>query len=209
MQRALVREDFAAAAVLAERALVLVPAGGVDVELEIDHNDAVAFSGRIDAHAELAQATLDRARAANDRGAEFAIRINMGAWETLASPQGAIPRLEVLLDEAFPVLEEIGDHFQLQLAYFARGWIAGWRGDVAGQIAGYERSLEHARHRPDRYDIDAKVGFLTEARYLSPMPADELLAWLEEFGADHRTVSAWFAARPWLCSGVLKKRSTS
>jgi len=186
-QRALTREDYAAAATLAERALALVPAGQVDGPLELDRNEAVAFSGQIDAHRSLSQASLERARAAHDRAAELAIHINMETWETVVSPRGAIDRLDALVDETLPELEELGDDYGLYNAYFARGWIAGWRGHGAEQIAAFERALTHARRHPERWDTQSMLGFLGEVQLYSPKPANEILAWLDEFGSDRRT----------------------
>jgi hypothetical protein len=59
----------------------------------------------------LSEASVERARAAGDRGAELAIRINMETCETLMSPEGAIDRLEALLDELQPELDDLADDF--------------------------------------------------------------------------------------------------
>jgi hypothetical protein len=163
----MIREDYAAAATLAERALALVPAGQVDGPLEVDRNDAVAFSGQIDRHRALSEASIERARSANDRAAELAIHLDMAIWDALTSPEGAIDRLELLVDQALAEAEDMGDDYALFLAYFNRGFIAGWRGHGAEQVAAWERSLAHARRLPDRYDTQAMLGWLAEAYFLA------------------------------------------
>ena len=185
-QRALVREDYAAAATLAERALALVPAGQVDGPLEIDRNDAVAFGGRMDAHRALAEASLERARVAHDRRAELAIRLSMGLWDALMSPEGATDRLEALLDDVFSELEYLADDYALHLAHFTRGFIAMWRGHGADQVIAFERSLAPARRLPDRWDTQFLLAFVAEAYFFAPRPAAELLAWLDAHGSDNR-----------------------
>jgi tetratricopeptide (TPR) repeat protein len=185
-QRALTREDYRAAVTLAERALALVPPGQVDGPLEVDRNDAIAYTGRMDAHRMLSEASAERARAAGDRRAELAIRINMETWETLMSPEGATDRLEALLDELQPELERLGDDFALLTANLATSLIANWRGHGAEQVAALERSVAHARRLPERWDMQVMLGFLADANVSGPTPAGELLAWLDEFGSEKR-----------------------
>jgi class 3 adenylate cyclase/tetratricopeptide (TPR) repeat protein len=185
-QRAMGREDYAAAANLAERALALVPAGQVDGPLEVDRNDAIAYSGQMDAHRAVSQASIERARAAGDRGAELAIRIDMEMWNTLMAPEGAINRLEALLDHIFAEVEDLADDFALLLAYLARSLIANWRGQGAEQVAALERAVAHASRLPDRWDMQAMLGFLADAHTFAPTPAAELLGWLVAHGSDNR-----------------------
>jgi tetratricopeptide (TPR) repeat protein len=185
-QRALIREDYTAAATLAERALALVPADQVDGLLELDRNDAVAYSGQMDAHRALSEASIARARAAGDRAAELAIRINMETWDTLMSPEGAIDRLEVLLDQVQAELEDLAADFPLLAANLARSLIANWRGHGAEQAAALERSVHHARRLPERWDTQAMLGFLADSYIFGPTPAGDLLSWLDEHGSDSR-----------------------
>jgi tetratricopeptide (TPR) repeat protein len=186
-QRALILENYAAAASLAERAVALVPAGQVDGPLEIDRNDAVAYTGQMDAHRALSEASAERARSAGDRAAELAIRINMETWDMLMSPEGAIDRLEALVDDVLPELKDLRDDFALLVANLARSMIASWRGHGAEQIAALERCVAHARRLPgERWETQAMLGFLADSHVFAPTPAAELLTWLDQHGSDNR-----------------------
>ena len=176
--RAMTRRDYDAALGLSERALALMPEGEVDLLLEIDHLDALVFSGDPARGLAEARAAVERARDAGDRIAELGVRLEAGIWETFMNPEGALDRLETLAREALPELEASGDDVALWVAYWSLSHVAFNRGRIVEQTELGERALFHAQRLPSGHH--AEWSTIAAAKLWGPTPAREVVSWIDE-----------------------------
>jgi class 3 adenylate cyclase/tetratricopeptide (TPR) repeat protein len=175
--RARSRDDEVAAARLLERAVALVPAGEIDLGLEVNLLFALYWSGRATDCLDSARSLGARAAAAGDREAELCARIVEGLWRVNFAPDGATEHLAALVEDALPQLEATGDDVALSLAYEALGVVRNLTAQMDAMRDAYDRAAVHAQHggRPDEFLFPR-----TTSRVHGTMPASELLAWLDE-----------------------------
>jgi class 3 adenylate cyclase/tetratricopeptide (TPR) repeat protein len=159
--RAILRDDSAAALNLIERGLALVPEGEIYLLLEVDRLHGLFFAGQIQRAYESAGVLVERAAISGDRIAERAAAIEQGIYAAYVEPEGATNRLEHVIEEALPELEEAGDLLALYVAHFGRGSI--------GHIRGH---MDHAREAFDQGAIVAgRLGLPHLQAWLLPYQA--------------------------------------
>ena len=170
-RRALWRGDERAAAGLLERALELTRPGHVDVVLELDLADAL-FRDSPKAAA-VADAAVERARAAGDETGEALALVGAAYYRVFFAADPAIDELERLVRRVLPLLEQAADHGGLVHAWDAltRG-VANWRMHYEDFAHAAEQALRHARlagqRRSDLFRLDRALAH-------GPRPADEAL----------------------------------
>jgi class 3 adenylate cyclase/tetratricopeptide (TPR) repeat protein len=179
-RRALLRDDSTAALNLIERALALVPEGEIDLLLETDRLNTIFFSGEVQIAYEAAAELGERAAVRGDRTAERIAAIERARFASFVDPEGAADRLERLVDEALPELEEAGDELALYLALFGRGSAAHMHG-----------RMDDGRETMDRaFDLAEGLGlphlqawvqpYRGATRFHGTTPIEEVLAWWDE-----------------------------
>jgi class 3 adenylate cyclase len=175
-RRALRQLDLAGATGLLERAAALVPTQEVDLALETDLVDALAWSRRGDEALRRAGSIADRAAATGDRVALLCGKILVGEVRISLEPEGAADALETLIVEALPVFEGVGDDLALRIAYRARGQIANMRAQMDQLVDSYERAEAHA----GQAGATGLLGWVSHGRFYGSTPLTELLAWQSE-----------------------------
>ena len=178
--RAIVRDDFVAALHLIGRALELVPAGEVDVPLEIDLGSAIFFAGNPEEAPRSLVAAAERAATAGDRIGELAARLHGAAYKLYSEPHGAGAELERLVAEASPALEAAGEHTALFCLHFARMQLAHLRGRFDDELAALVPMEYHARGTGRRHLIYWASQSGGGARFFGSTPLADFLAWLDE-----------------------------
>ena len=162
------------------RAAALVPAGDIDLALEMDLIDALSYAGRGRDALGAAGALAERAAAAGDRIAELSATIQESLVRLFLEPEGAAERLAALLDVALPEFEDAGDDVALCAAYAALGQVRNSQGQGDGLRDAYERAAHHAQRAGSPVDF---VGWRATGRFYGTTPVSELLAWLDELEA--------------------------
>ena len=178
-RRALLRQDFAAAANLFERASALGGGDPMDIELEFDRVDAVFLAGRGDDAKRIASAAAERAAAAGDSVAELVARIKLSLVRLSVDPEGAAEELSMSGTRALPVFEAAEDDFALHVAYLALGEAAHQLGRMDEERDAKERALAHARRTGLTHYEAAILPSLATARLRGTTPVGELLEWLD------------------------------
>jgi class 3 adenylate cyclase/tetratricopeptide (TPR) repeat protein len=178
-RRAALRQDFAAAVSLLERAAALVPADEIDLPLELDLVEALFYEGKGGEALRRAGSLAERAAAADDRVGELCGRIQEGLFRMYLEPEGATEQLAALIEQALPLLEAADDDLALYTAYYALGQVANMRGQIDAALEACERAATHARQAglPEQL-----LGWRCGTRLNGPTPVSELLAWLDEQG---------------------------
>lgn len=178
-RRALLRQDFAAAMNLLERASSLSAPCAIDIALEFDLVDAAFLAGRGDDASRLASAAADRAAAAGDSVAELVARIKLSLVRMSVDPEGAAEQLAALGSQALSVFEASRDDFAIHVAYLALGEAAHQRGRMDDERDAKERALAHARRTGLAHYEASILPSLATARLRGTTPVGELLKWLD------------------------------
>jgi tetratricopeptide (TPR) repeat protein len=176
--RAALRQDYAAAVGLLERAAALVPAADLDLALEIELGEALPWTGRADDAVRRAEDFAERATAAGDRVGELCGNVQAAVFRIYVEPEGAAEKLATLVERALPVFQAAGDDMALYVAYSALAEVAFMRGQMGAQMEAYERAFSHAQrsgHLPPGSVVSRAGG-----RFFGATPVSELLAWLDE-----------------------------
>jgi class 3 adenylate cyclase/tetratricopeptide (TPR) repeat protein len=176
--RAMTRSDYPAARGIIERAIELVPDDEVDLMLQVDEIDALAFSGDIEGALRSGRAGAERARRVGNRVAELTLGLQTTIWQGFVEPEDALNKLEAKTRAALPELEASGDHVALYNAYWCLAHVALNRGQVAEQDVASERAIMHAKRLPSPHH--AEWSSLIAAKFWGPTPAHEVLAWLAD-----------------------------
>ena len=176
--RAALRQDYGAAVSLLERAAALVPQTELDLILELELGESLAWTGRAADAVRRAEAFAERAAAAGDRVGELCGSVQAAMFRINVEPEGAAEKLSVLVEQALPVFKAAGDDLALYIAYSALAEVANMHGHMGAHLEAYERAVAHAQQAG--YLPPASVGARALGRFLGPTPASELLAWLDE-----------------------------
>ncbi|MGE5434292.1 MAG: adenylate/guanylate cyclase domain-containing protein [Candidatus Doudnabacteria bacterium] len=179
-RRAMLRDDWAAALNLIDRALALVPEGEIDLLLETDRLNTVFYSGEVQLAYEAAGALGERAAAHGDRIAERAAAIERTKFATFVNPEGAADELERLVNKALPEFEEAGDSLALYVGYFGQGAAAHLRGrmDEGREAMDRASALAEGLGLPH---LQAWVQpYRVATRFHGTTPLVEVIAWTDE-----------------------------
>jgi class 3 adenylate cyclase/tetratricopeptide (TPR) repeat protein len=176
--RAHVRQDYAAAVSLLERASAMVPEGEVDLAVEAELGDALLWMGRGDDALHRANDLAERAVSRGNRVAELCARIQAGIVEVFSGIEGATDRLEALVDESLPVLEAADDDLALYIAYTALASAAEVRARMDAGLEALDRAIAHARRAG--HEPPSSLGSRAAFRFFGTTPVSELLEWLDE-----------------------------
>jgi class 3 adenylate cyclase/tetratricopeptide (TPR) repeat protein len=193
-RRASLRQDFAAAINLLERAASLGPPGEIDVALTAELAEGLFWQGSATEAIRRADLLVETAKASGDRVAELCGRVMLARYRCFVEPEGAIDRLAAAVDEALPTFEAADDQLGLYLAWFALGHVWNMRGRMDASLEAYDRAATHARAAglPDDF-----AGWRASKRHGGTTHASELLSWLDEHeprrGRNH-WLQAWRAA---------------
>jgi tetratricopeptide (TPR) repeat protein len=179
-RRALVRQDYAAAANLLERAVALYPSDDIDITLTVDLAEALLFAGRLEDAGRFLSAAAERAAVAGDRETELVARIKERQLRMDVAPEGIADELDSLIASALPVLEASGDDFALYVAHYARSVAAHQRGLMDAELTALERSVLHARRAALPHYGGWTLLSIATSRFRGPRPVSDLLAWLDE-----------------------------
>jgi class 3 adenylate cyclase/tetratricopeptide (TPR) repeat protein len=178
--RALLRDDSAAALNLLERALALVPEREINLVLEIDRLNTIFFSGQVQLAYDAAGELVRRAAACRDRIAERTASIEHARFAIFAEPEGAADRLERLIDQVLPELEEAGDPLPLYVAHYGRGSAA----HMHGRMDDGREAMDQASALAQRLDLPHLQAwvqpYLVATRFHGTTPLEEVLAWSDE-----------------------------
>jgi class 3 adenylate cyclase/tetratricopeptide (TPR) repeat protein len=179
-RRALLRQDFAAARTLLERALALVASGEADEGLGPDFVDAVHHThGAQEAHA-AAEAAAARAEAAGDEIGSTCLRLEAEFLRLLFDPKASVPAVEALAEEALPACEAVGDEVALYRVHLTRCRLAQQRLRYDEQLEAAERAAFHAGRAGLPHLQAESFRWLAGPRFYGSTPIPELLRWLDE-----------------------------
>ena len=179
-RRALVRQDYGAAANLLERAIALSVGNDMDITLTVDLAEAVFFAGRLEDGCRSLSAAAERAARAGDRKTELVARIKERQLRMDVAPEGIADELDSLIAAALPMLEASGDDFGLYVAHYARSVAAHTRGWMEAELTALDRSVLHAQRAALPHFGGWTLLSIATCRFRGPRPVSDLLAWLDE-----------------------------
>jgi class 3 adenylate cyclase/tetratricopeptide (TPR) repeat protein len=179
-RRAMLRDDWAAALNLIDRALALVREGEIDLLLETDRLNTVFYSGEVQLAYEAAGALGERAAAHGDRIAERAAAIERTKFATFVNPEGAADELERLVNEALPEFEEADDSLALYVGYFGRGAAAHLRGRMDEGREAMDRASDLAEGLGLPHLQAWVQPYRVATRFHGTTPLVEVIAWTDE-----------------------------
>jgi tetratricopeptide (TPR) repeat protein len=172
--RSLARADRRGAAPLLERALELKRPWGFDGHVELQLADA-QIGPR--ATRVIAEAVAERAREAGDRVWEIVALVVVSEAQVQLSDEAALDELEQRCRDAFPLLEEAGDHAGLGRVWAAYGFgISNLNGRMEEWAHAAEQTVRHFRLAGIE---DFGLAGLPTALVYGPRPADEALQTLD------------------------------
>jgi class 3 adenylate cyclase/tetratricopeptide (TPR) repeat protein len=180
-RRALMRQDYAAAVNLLERAMALSSLDEIDITLVVDLAEALFFAGRLEDACRTLTAAAERAAAARDSKTELVARIREGYYRIDVTPEGVPDALDPLIAAALPLFEASGDDFALYVAYAARAQgVLHTRGLIDEELKALERSVLYARRAELRHYGGWTLPSLASTRFRGTTSVSDLLAWLDE-----------------------------
>ena len=179
-RRGMLREDFTAVQRLIDRARALVLEGQIDLALEIDRLDALFFGGQARVAYESAGELAERAAASGHRVAELTARIEEGFFALFVKPEGAADRLEGLIQEALPELEQADDLLALFVIHRARGFVAHIRGQMDDEREALDQAVLLVRRLHLTYYEASLLPMMGASRFHGTTPLPDVLAWFDE-----------------------------
>jgi tetratricopeptide (TPR) repeat protein len=162
---------------LLQRAVTLVPAG--DVGLEIALGRALWYAGRLDEAERVFKDSAMRAAARADRSAELRALLWHGRLVLLMRPEGEADRLLKLAEEAMQHFGETGAEAGQAEAWGAIGELESMRCHWGHGRTALEQALVHARRAEDEDLVEALVHAIAWSNLFGPTPVGEALGWLE------------------------------
>jgi class 3 adenylate cyclase/tetratricopeptide (TPR) repeat protein len=179
-RRAAVRQDFAAAANLFERAALLVPPATVDLVLELDLISALFHAGRpVDAH-QRAAASAERAAAAADERAAICLSIEHSIMGINVDPIGAVDRLRRSVDRGHAANADGSDALVGFVAHRGEAMLRHMVAQFDAVLAAAEQALSCAQRAGLSHHESHLQPFFGNARWLGSAPISELLRWLDD-----------------------------
>ncbi|HXW39520.1 MAG TPA: hypothetical protein VEJ44_07480, partial [Acidimicrobiales bacterium] len=189
--RALDRGDNSAAMNLLERALDLLPAEELYVDLELEIVRAMCSVGRLEEAVDRAQGVARKAEAAGDPVGALEAWLVRACWLIQTDPQAGGPELEARVALARTAFAEVTD--DVVLAYF--WWAVAHIEHIACRFgAGFEaavRALDHADKAGLRsFAADCRVMAAAAAAH-GPLPAVAAIEWLSHAQQSMPYYHAW------------------
>jgi tetratricopeptide (TPR) repeat protein len=185
-RRGQLRANYGAAASLLERAAAVVPAGELDLALEIDLVEARFWGGQTDDALRRADSIVERATAAGDQIGELCGRLQAGIVRVYLEPERAAERLSALVEQSLPVFEAAGHDLGRYIAYHALGEATFEHAKTDAALDAYERAAAHARRAGVQQEF---LDWRGTCRFYGTTPVSGVLAWLNEQrprpGLDH------------------------
>jgi class 3 adenylate cyclase/tetratricopeptide (TPR) repeat protein len=179
-RRALMRQDYAAARNLFERALALATAGATDHGLELDLVDAITYTGGAQEACEAAEAAAARAAASEGQVGALCLRLEADMLGLAIDPDASVRHVEALADEALPVCAEAGDDVALYRVHLIRCRLAQLRLRYDEQLEAAEQAAVHAGRAGLPHLRAESFRWLVGPRFYGSTPIPELLRWLDE-----------------------------
>ncbi|HKA25855.1 MAG TPA: adenylate/guanylate cyclase domain-containing protein, partial [Gaiellaceae bacterium] len=179
-RRALLRSDLAAALNLIERALALVPDEEIDLLLETDRLNTIFFADQLQAAYEGAAELGERAAAVGDSTAERVATLERARFAGFVDPEGSAHRLERLVDEALPELEQAGNELALYVAHYGRGSAAHMQGHMDAGREAMDRAAGLADALGQPHLVAWVQPYRLATRFHGTTPIEEVLAWSAE-----------------------------
>ena len=180
-ERALARGDVGAAVVLLERARRLVAEELRPPKLEFNAIRALSETGDLEGAFAVAEATIDRARAAGDRGGEQRGRVLRGIL-VFSAHSATVDELLPVAEEALEVFTELGDDGGLSDAWMLAARAELSRLQYRAMAHAADRALEHAERSGDPVLVTEARIFPCPPRLYGPFPVGEALAFLAASG---------------------------
>lgn len=191
--QAVLRADHRVAANLFERAAALLPATSIDLALETNLVEALFWAGRISDAYRRAESLAERAGENGDRVATLCGSIQALTMRGFLEPEGATGELAALLEEALPVCQT-GDAVARYTAFKGLSMVAMMRAQCDAALDAFEQAATHARRAGLPHEWLAwRAAFCA----VGPMPASEILAWLDEHEPRERQDDRVRAYRAW------------
>jgi class 3 adenylate cyclase/tetratricopeptide (TPR) repeat protein len=142
----LARGDMSAAANLLGRAHDVLPPGDQRrLAIVPELGQALTEIGEMKRAEQLLTDAVDRATASGDRGLEAHTRIVLLMLKLSTDPEHRLEEALQVLEDAIPVLEEMGDDLGLARAYRLRGDVHWTRSVYAEADRAFEQAMVHAR----------------------------------------------------------------
>ena len=183
-QRAALRQDYAAAASLLERAAALMPAAEFDLALETQLVDVLLWAGKVDEALRRAESLAHRATKTGDEVGQLCGRIRATEVRMLLEPEGETAKLNALVEEALPIFEAAHADLALYIGYSALGQVAILRAQVDTALASLERAVTYARRAGVRQGYENWL-WRAACCLVGTTPVSGVLSWLDENEPEH------------------------
>ncbi|HZR92135.1 MAG TPA: adenylate/guanylate cyclase domain-containing protein [Gaiellaceae bacterium] len=179
-RRALMRQDFAAARNLLERALGLVAPGATDYALELDLVDAVHGACGPQRASEAAAAAAARTAACGDALGACCLRLEGSLLRLYVDREASLQQVETLAEEALAACADSGDHVALYRVHLSRCRLAQFRLRYDEQLKAAEQAAFHATRSHLPHLRAESFRWLAGPRFYGSTSISELLRWLDD-----------------------------
>jgi class 3 adenylate cyclase len=179
-RRALLRQDYAAARNLLDRAHTFLPAEETDYALELDLVDALHGTEGTQHACEVAAAAAARAAALGDHVGALCLNLNADLLRLNFDREVTVQQVERLADEALAACTEKGDDVALYRVHLGRCRLAQWRLQYDKQLEAAEQAALYATRSGLLHLQAESFRWLAAPRFYGSTPIPELLRWLDE-----------------------------
>jgi class 3 adenylate cyclase/tetratricopeptide (TPR) repeat protein len=172
----LARGDMSAAANLLGRAHDVLPPGDQRrLAIVPELGQALTEIGEMKRAEQLLTDAVGRATASGDRGLEAHVRIVLLMLKLSTDPEHRLEEALQVLEDAIPVLEEMGDDLGLARAYRLRGDVHWTRSIYAEADRAFEQAMSHARRAGARWEEAECLRQYAGSGLYGPAPVAEVV----------------------------------